>query len=116
MQSVYGSSYHEVRALNDGLALDDKTSRVYKYFDQRQSAAKRGVGWEITLVEWLAVWDESGKWHMRGCRKDQYVMARYGDKGPYKVGNVEIITSSQNVKDYYAARRAAQVFQPAQGC
>lgn len=75
-----------------------KTPRYY-FTLQRKSARERGVAWEMTFEEWLAVWVESGKWEQRGRKKGQYVMARHGDVGPYKVGNVSIVTTEQNIRE-----------------
>lgn len=71
--------------------------RIY----QRQEccAKSRGIPWEFEFYEWLAVWTESGKWEQRGRRMGQYVMARFGDVGPYSVDNVKIILSSENHRE-----------------
>lgn len=68
----------------------------YKYRQQRSSAHARGVEWMMTFDEWWAVWEASGKWHLRGHRDGQYVMGRHGDTGPYAVGNVSIIPANVN--------------------
>jgi hypothetical protein len=66
------------------------------YYKQRRSAKYRDIEWLFTFEEWLALWLASGKLDQRGLRKDQYVMARKGDVGPYSVSNVEICTASEN--------------------
>ena len=46
------------------------------------------------------------KFHLRGCRVGQYVMARKGpDIGPYSPDNVEIKTCTENNKERALARR-----------
>jgi hypothetical protein len=70
-----------------------------KYSSQRNMALDRGIGWELTFADWWHIWETSGHYAQRGRRRGEYVMARIGDTGPYAVGNVEIITCSQNVKD-----------------
>lgn len=72
------------------------------FTQQRSKARQRGIEFLLTFEEWLMIWEKSGKWDQRGCRKDQYVMARFGDDGPYKVSNVRICTVSEN----YADRRS----------
>lgn len=67
---------------------------------QRNSARRRGIAWEFTFRDWWQLWRESGRWAERG-RGRGYCMARIGDSGPYCVGNVEIITQSQNSKDSF---------------
>jgi hypothetical protein len=63
---------------------------------QRIQAKARGVPFLLTFEEWWAIWQESGRWAEKGTRKDQYCMARTGDKGPYSVGNVRICTMAEN--------------------
>jgi hypothetical protein len=67
---------------------------------QRWYARSKGRGFELTYEQWLEIWQASGHLHERGPYKGQYVMARFGDKGPYAIGNVEIITAEQNHKDH----------------
>lgn len=68
------------------------------YYFQKYAAGERNIPFLISFVDWLIVWEMSGKLDDRGRLKDQYVMARFGDKGPYAVGNVEIIHSGENVR------------------
>lgn len=66
---------------------------------QKWRAARRGIKFLMTFEEWLEVWEQSGKLMLRGRGRGKYCMARFGDKGPYKVGNVEIITHEKNSTD-----------------
>lgn len=75
---------------------------------QKRNAKTRGIGWELTLWQWWTIWQESGHWEERGRNLGQYGMCRYGDKGPYAVGNVYIATCTQNIKDYYAFGRQTE--------
>lgn len=75
-------------------------SPLLKYRSHRQAAKKRGIGWEFNFGTWWRLWQESGKWELRG--RGKYVMARHGDDGPYSKGNVYICTGSQNSKDAIA--------------
>jgi hypothetical protein len=95
----YGCSLAEAIALNDGAPLRQSRSPANRYEVQRQAAAKRGISWEITFPEWMAVWTESGKWEERGVGKGHYCMSRHGDLGPYKVGNVSIKTIVENSRE-----------------
>jgi len=70
------------------------------YGSQQSNANTRGVGWNISFPDWWKIWQDSGKWELRGRGKG-YCMARLGDSGPYEVGNVEIITIGQNFSDSY---------------
>lgn len=66
---------------------------------QKDRAKARGIKWDMTFDQWFKIWTESGHLHERGCRKGQYVMARFGDKGPYAIGNVKICTVEENRKE-----------------
>jgi hypothetical protein len=73
-----------------------------RYLQHRDNATARGKSFELTLEEWITIWTEAlgpNYLSMRGHRGDQYCMARLGDKGPYKVGNVKICTNSENARE-----------------
>lgn len=76
-----------------------------KYSDQehylgcRRRARYRRIEFLLTFEDWLNIWKDSGHYHERGCFKGQYVMARYGDIGPYAINNVKIIPSTENVRE-----------------
>lgn len=98
-QRIYGCSYDEVVRLNGGENPRKPGTVAMLYTTQRTAASKRGIGWEITLAEWLDVWMSSGKWHLRGVGRGAYCMARHGDAGPYRVGNISIATIESNSSD-----------------
>lgn len=66
------------------------------FLNHRGHAASRGVPFLMTFEEWWSIWEQSGHWSERGRRSGQYVMARFGDRGPYAAGNVKIILSEEN--------------------
>lgn len=68
-----------------------------RFHEHKHSAAQRGIAFLLTFEEWLKIWEDSGHLAQRGNRKGCYQMARYGDKGPYAVGNVRIISLHENV-------------------
>lgn len=70
-----------------------------KYNVHKQGAKRRNVGFLLTFDEWWNIWQQSGHWEERGNKKGCYCMSRYGDIGPYAIGNVFIQTCSQNVAD-----------------
>jgi hypothetical protein len=92
--SYYGCTREQARSLS---TVGQR--RAYSF--QRHSALRRGVGWEMNLIQWLLIWEESGKLEQRGRRGHKYVMARKGDEGPYATDNVYITTFSGNLKDYW---------------
>jgi hypothetical protein len=63
------------------------------------NAKHRSVPFLFTFDEWWSVWDASGKWDQRGRGVGQYVMSRFGDIGPYSLGNVEIRLASDNTAE-----------------
>jgi hypothetical protein len=75
------------------------------YTRQRENAKKRGIGWNFILADWWQIWYESGKWSKRGRGHGRYVMARFGDKGPYEVDNVKIIPADENNSEQWINRR-----------
>lgn len=70
-----------------------------KYCQHKRNAIKRNILWEITYIQWIKIWLESGKWSQRGCRKGQYCMARFNDEGPYAPDNVKIILHAENTQE-----------------
>jgi len=77
-------------------------SKRYLLSDHKAHAKSRDIEFFFTYEEWLAWWVEQlgPEWKsLRGRKRGQYVMARFGDKGPYLKDNVKCITHGQNVKD-----------------
>jgi hypothetical protein len=105
--AYFGCDEHQAIHLNDSKLLRLRGSKAMRYLSQRQSAFKRGIGWEITFPQWLSVWQQSGKFDDRGVGKGRYCMARKGDVGPYKVGNVSIESCVKNSRDGIAKARPA---------
>lgn len=95
---------HGVR-LEDFASLDQCKDAYKKFSDQRQRAAQRGIGWEMTFAQWWSIWSESGAWNQRGrSAAESAVMSRYGDEGPYAVGNVRILTLAGNFAESHLVR------------
>lgn len=67
-----------------------------KYYEHRQNARRRNIEFALTYNEWIDIWMQSGHWEKRGRGAGKYVMCRYGDTGPYAVGNVYIDTQEHN--------------------
>jgi|FreactTroBogLake_1042271.scaffolds.fasta_scaffold25991_1 IS30 family transposase len=69
----------------------------YSFYRQQKSNARmRKIGFYLTSEEWWKIWQDSGHWHERGRLSHQYCMARFGDRGHYILGNVEITTTRNN--------------------
>lgn len=85
------------------------------YLIQHRNAKKRGIPWHFNYITWWRKWCESGKWKFRGKGRDQYVMSRYGDTGPYSYNNTKICTFGENssekvfTKEYRAKMSASKM-------
>jgi hypothetical protein len=91
----FGCSPEELDALTKEYGMATRR----KYSNHSCGAKRRGIPFEISFPEWMNVWISSGHWNERGRKGHQYVMARYGDTGPYTVDNVTIITFKQNASE-----------------
>lgn len=69
------------------------------FYSQRNTARERGIEFLLTFDEWLQIWLDSGHLQERGRKCGQYCMARFGDKGPYAIGNVKIILHGENLRE-----------------
>lgn len=101
VRRIYGCSFELALDLNKGHIFSAQGSRARCYLEQRRNSITRGIRWEINFPDWCRLWDESGKWEERGRGKNGYCMSRVGDSGPYKIGNVEIVSNAENIKDSF---------------
>lgn len=51
---------------------------------------------KLSFEEWISIWKESGKWHLRGNGTGKYVMSRINDLGHYEADNVKIVKCEEN--------------------
>jgi len=83
--------------------IDMKIEAAYKAQIDRCKRKVDALGdpveMRMTLQQFADEWIQSGKWHLRGRKKGQYCMARNNDIGHYEVGNVRIITNSENISE-----------------
>jgi len=70
------------------------------YDTQKSHAKTRGIAFLLSFAEFQGIWLESGHWPDRGRGKRRYVMARFGDVGPYEVSNVRVCTSEENRAEF----------------
>jgi len=101
----YGCTAEEWRTLrNIGLGMvaagaSKDTTPLRAYGHQRYAALnKRGIEWQLSLMEWWGIWQASGRWAERGVGRG-YMMCRKGDVGPYAVGNVYIGPGQVNLSE-----------------
>jgi hypothetical protein len=93
------AQYAEVREI--GRVMRAHGAGVYQtplraFINQKNNAKNRQIPWELTFWQWWTIWQESGKWELRGRARDAYVMSRFRDAGSYAVGNIYIGTLSEN--------------------
>jgi len=91
-QLKYGLPYAVVVQLR-------KDRVLYAYRNQSNSAKARGIDWKLNFASWFAVWQTSGKLHLRGRGKGHYVMSRMSDDGCYELGNVHIQLATENSRE-----------------
>jgi hypothetical protein len=78
-----------------------------RYAEHRRNAARRAIPFLLTFDQWWAWWQEDGRWERRGRHTGALVMARYGDTGPYAVGNIYAATPRQNIAEAAALHLVA---------
>ena len=88
----YGMPRAVVRQLQQ-----DGVTRAFQ--SQEKHSRIRGVRWDLSFAEWFAIWQASGKLHLRGRGKGKYVMSRIRDDGPYQMGNVHIQLATENSRE-----------------
>jgi len=74
----------------------------YLYACHKFGAGRRNIPFEFSFEEWRKWWEDhlGPDWiKLRGNKPNQYHMARYGDKGPYKADNVKCVTARENRKE-----------------
>lgn len=86
----------------------------HKYACHKGKAKHRGIEFNLTFDEWWEIWQQSGKWEQRGCRKGCYVMSRYNDMGAYEIGNVFIQTHEENRREAMLGKPANYIRTPKQ--
>jgi hypothetical protein len=68
-----------------------------KFREQHNNAIRRKKVWNLALGDFMLVWWQSGKWHMRGRKVGCECMSRIGDTGAYERTNVFIQPFTANV-------------------
>jgi hypothetical protein len=69
------------------------------YRQQRKNCRRRNIPFLLSFEAWLNIWHDSGHFKERGVFKGQYVMARFGDVGPYSADNVKIVINRINQQE-----------------
>lgn len=102
-KSISNPLIREAREYAEANDLPEKAFQAYR--SQVHAANRRGIAWQFTLEQWWLWWqafDERHgciRWDRRGRRKNQLLMARFHDIGPYSPENVYCGTASDNARD-----------------
>jgi hypothetical protein len=77
------------------------------FLSHRSHAKASGIEFRLTYDEWLTWWETElaklGPRAKRGCKRRNFGMCRFLDRGPYAIGNVYIGRPKQNAKERWAA-------------
>lgn len=90
--SKYGLPFAVVKQLQQ-----DGVTKGFQ--DHKRNSAARGIPFHMTFIDWLSVWQASGKLDQRGRGKGKYVMSRIRDDGAYELGNVHVQLATENSRE-----------------
>lgn len=85
---------HQDRLNQQAAIYRQKNPKRVAYTVQKSNARIRGIDFLLSYIEWVNWWGED--YDRRGRGKDNLVMARVGDTGPYTLDNIIKITGSEN--------------------
>lgn len=86
---VYGCSALEL----DAVPLEQRHAFLQQRTNVKRAAS---VSWELSLIEWVGIWNQSEKWDQRGQGPSKYGLSRINLNGPYCVDNVQIATNHES--------------------
>ena len=109
-QAVYGCSYAELMRINMGMQLTDHGSPAYFYFRDGCNAKKAGYILELSLPEWIAIYEKAGGVWNRGRFIDGLVLGRKDKALGYTADNLHVVTLAENSRDtqLQKSRRSAE--------
>lgn len=85
---------------------------IWAFKAQRRSARSRGIPFLLTYEQWLRWWQtelaKRGPLARRGVANGGLGMLRYGDKGPYALGNIFAGTQAENNRSMHTAGGASK--------
>jgi hypothetical protein len=90
------------------LASSQAADLLERFLQQRNQAKQRGIEWDLSYLEWLAIWQTSGHLFERGRHKGSYQMCRFEDVGPYASSNVRIDRMEANIQEAHRVRLERQ--------
>lgn len=96
----WGRVYVLIETLKSGRKMRCRRKEAFRH--QVRGSKARGIPFQFSYEEWVTWWEDNlgSDWlEKRGCKKGQYVMARYNDCGPYHSSNVKCILHTENTKE-----------------
>lgn len=85
--------------------LDDDGKLKRRFINKRVNAAKEGISFELTFPEYQKLVRKAGLVSSQlGFTGEDYVLARFKDQGPYRLGNCRFITHADNMRERRPAR------------
>ncbi len=91
-QRRFECSYAEYRAING--RSNTMRRMALDYTQQKTNAQSRGIGWNLSLPDWVDAWKSSGKLGQR--RLGGYVMTRIDLNQPFSKDNIKIVKHSES--------------------
>lgn len=73
---------------------------AYTYYKRQQTAKKRGISFDITLVEFRQFCDETNYIQLMGNRAGDATIDRIRNSEGYHLGNIQVLTRSHNSKKW----------------
>lgn len=102
------TSHAELKAIQRSARESRLLDPLRAFTQHRSHAQARGIDFQMTFCEWWGVWED--KYALRGNGPDDLCMGRFGDMGPYAVGNVYITSNRQNLRDYQVSEKEKEIF------
>lgn len=86
----FGTDIHE----------SERTFGIYRYWREKKVQSTKHPGFTLTGKEMISLFDEAGiSADDVGKESHSYQLARYGDTGPYALGNCRFITLRENIQE-----------------
>ena len=82
------------------------TKAKQQFHNHKARAKRKGIPFLLTFDQWCKIWLDSGHYYDKGTKRDQYVMSRYNDVGPYSIDNVKIQTVGENTKEAFTTNNS----------
>lgn len=80
------------------------------YRGQKRYAKVKGIEWRITLTEWWAAWEASGKWAQRGNRKGCYGLSRIDRTKGFIPGNLAVVRHEDIKRSIRSVAKSEEAF------